>query len=91
MYEFIQEECQTCKGLEKHTSDNQFPCWKCSGNGKIKRDIVPLDDQFNEGHLKYATEQFECIECEKEWHLGDTCEAELATMSGIYINVLAGQ
>lgn len=76
MYEFIEEQCKTCEGLGKHSRDNKFPCWKCKGNKTIKRNIVPLDDQFCEGGLKYATEQFECVECEKEWHLSDTCEAE---------------
>ena len=76
MYEFIEEHCKTCDGLGKHTSDNKFPCWACQGNGKRKRNIIPLEEVFSEGGLKYGTEQFECDECEQQWHLSDTCEAE---------------
>ena len=76
MYETVTEVCKPCQGTGKHRHEPEYPCYNCRGEGSIKRDIIPLDEHFNEGALRWGTEQFECENCEKEWHLGDTCEVE---------------
>jgi hypothetical protein len=74
MYEIIEELCSVCHGSQKNSTNS--PCWNCSGDGIIKRDIMPLENQFTEGHLKYCIHQFQCNVCEKEWHLSDTSQAQ---------------